>query len=107
MSEGEYNKYNEGQDFKVKVAKEKVEHTTFMFENPDGGDYYLVIDNKDNNRKSDTVPIDNVHYNYTSPIEERHNEVVRMKIYLWGGIVAGIIIVITVIVIIIIRIKNH
>jgi hypothetical protein len=106
MSDREYNKYNDGKDFKVKVAKEKVEHTTFMFENPDGSDYYLVIDNMDNSRKSDAIPTDNVYYNYTSPIEERHNEVVTMQIYMWGGIAAGIIIVLTIIVVIYIR-KRH
>jgi hypothetical protein len=107
MSKRQYVNYDNGEDFKPKVAKEKVEHTTFTFENPDGGDYYLVIDNKDNNRKSDAVPTDNVFYNYTSPIEERHNEVVRNRMYMWGAIAAGIIIAFTIIAIIIIRKKNR
>ena len=107
MSEREYNKYNNGQDFKVEVAKEKVEHTAFMFENPDGSDYYLVIDNMDNNRGSDAVPTDNVYYNYSSPIEERHNDVIRKQMYMWGGIVAGIIIAVIIIVVIIILRKNR
>ena len=102
MSETEYLKYDGGWEFKPDVAKEKVVHTTFTFENPDGNEYYLVIDNKDNLRSNDAVPTANVNYNYTSPIEERHNDVVRMRIWIGGGIAAGIVIVISIIVIAII-----
>ena len=107
MSKRQYVNYDNGEKFKPEIAKENTEHATFTFENPDGGEYYLVIDNKDNLRANDAVPKHHVYYNYTSPIEERHNDVVRMQIYIWGGIAAGIIIVITIIAIAIIYYRKR
>lgn len=107
ISEGQYKIYEEGGDFKSKISRERVNHTEFVFENPDSGTYFLVIDNIDNSRKNDAVPYDDVTYTYTAPIEERHHKVIMRNIWI-GGIVAALIVVIVFVVwLIIFKNKNR
>ena len=106
LSERQWEKFEAKESFKPKVAKENTEHTTFTFENPDGGEYFLVIDNSDNPRDNDAQPTGDVYYTYTAPIEERHQEVTLAKIRNWGIFIAILIVVATIAVVLRIKSRN-
>ena len=95
-----------GGSFRPSVSKERTLHTKFTFENPDDNTWYLVIDNMDNPRSDDATPTGMVNYEYTAPIEERHNEVIEMQIWGTGAAVAAAIIIVTIIVCVRIKMKG-
>ena len=106
LSEKEYQKYTEGEKFKTEIGKQRVNHTKFEWENPESGNYYLVIDNIDNIRDNDAVPYDEVTYTYTAPIEERHHEVIMIQKWIGGAIAAVLVIIIFVVWLMIYK-KSH
>jgi hypothetical protein len=99
LKKSEYVKLNDNEPFKPAVAKERINHTKFTWEKPDDDTYYLVIDNQDNARGNDAIPYEDITYEYTAPIEERHNEVISQQIWMTGLIIAIIIIAATILVV--------
>ncbi len=89
--------------FAPEITREGVSTTTFTFTTPDAGSYYLVIDNVDNSRASDTEPTGSVtvNYEYDDPLEEWQEAAEALAWTCIAIIVVGVIIVIVIIVVIV------
>jgi hypothetical protein len=100
ISQNQFNGYPES-SFTPALAREGITHTDFTFTVPDNQRYYIVIDNMDNSRASDTVPLGNVtvDYEYSNPLlEEAEDAFMTGVMYC----VAGVVIIVAIIVIIVV-----
>ena len=102
MSSSDYLDYPD-ETFSTEISREGVSTTTFTFTTPDAGSYYLVIDNVDNTRTSDTEPTGSVtvDYEYDDPLEEWTEAAEALAWTCIAIIVVGVIIVIVIIVVIV------
>jgi hypothetical protein len=100
ISYNQYSNYPEG-SFTPAVTREGVSSVDFTFTVPDDQRYYLVIDNTDNSRASDTIPVGSVtvDYEYTNPWLEDVEEAI------WTGVmfcILGLVIIVVIIVVVIV-----
>ncbi|UCG69314.1 MAG: hypothetical protein JSV09_16305 [Thermoplasmata archaeon] len=107
ISDTEFSDYQTDGVFIPEIQHEDVSSASFKFKNPDGGTYYLVIDNKDNSRTSDAVPTGDVtvDYEYDDPffatIEDLEEAAGFVAFTCIAAIVLGVVIIIMIIVVII------
>lgn len=87
--------------FTPEIAREGVTTTSFTFTVPELGSYYLIIDNENNSRASDTVPTGSVtvDYEYEDPSFEQIEEALELATWIC---IAGVIIIVVVIIVIIV-----
>ncbi len=89
-----------GGSFSPAVTREGVSSTDFTFTVPDDQWYYLVIDNTNNSRASDTVPVGSVtvDYEFTNPWLEEIEDAFLTGIMLC---ILGLVIIVVIIVVVI------
>lgn len=89
--------------FSPELSREGVTTTTFTFKTPDTSGYYLIIDNVDNYRTTDTVPTGSitVDYEYDDPLEEWTKAAEAIALTCILGIVAIVVIIVVIIVVVV------
>ncbi len=90
--------------FSPEISREGVTTTSFTFTVPEIGSYYLIIDNVDNSRTSDTVPTDSVtvDYEYDDPSFEKIEEAFWTAAWFCiAGVIAVVVIIVVIIVVVV------
>jgi hypothetical protein len=104
ISYNQIDSYPDG-SFTPALTREGVSSVDFTFTVPDDQWYYLVIDNTDNSRASDTVPVGSVtvNYEYTNPWLEDVEDAIWTGVMLCVLVLVIIVVVIVVVIILVLR----
>lgn len=104
LSSSHYSSYPDGV-FTPTIEKEGVSSTDFTFKAPDDATYYLIIDNEDNSRSTDAVPVGDVtvSYEYDDPIYASIQDIEEAaEAFAFGCLMIVVIAVIIIVVIIVV-----